>query len=44
MVSAEKQLTMPLQKKFKKNTPTETDQEDHYNEQDNGISFTAEPS
>jgi FtsZ-binding cell division protein ZapB len=44
MVSAEKQLTMPPQKKSKKNTPTETDQEDHYNEQDNRISFTAEPS
>jgi hypothetical protein len=27
VVSAEKQLTMPPQKKSKKNTPTETDQE-----------------
>jgi hypothetical protein len=44
VVSAEKQLTMPPQKKSKKNRPTETDQEDNYNEQDNGISFTAEPS
>jgi hypothetical protein len=44
VVSAEKQLTMPPQKKSKKNTPTEADQEDHYMEQDNGISFTAEPS
>jgi ABC-type Fe3+-citrate transport system substrate-binding protein len=44
VVSAEKQLTMPPQKKSKKNTPTETDQEDHYNERDNEISFTTEPS
>jgi hypothetical protein len=44
VVLAEKQLTMPPQKKSKKNTPTETDQEDHYNEQDNRISFTAIPS
>jgi hypothetical protein len=44
VVSAAKQLTMPPQKKSKKNTLTETDQEDHYNEEDNGISFTAEPS
>jgi hypothetical protein len=44
MVSAEKQLTMPPEKKSKKNTPTETDHEDHYNEEDNRISFTAEPS
>jgi hypothetical protein len=44
MVSAEKQLTMPPQKKSKKNTPTETDEENHYTEEDNGISFTAEPS
>jgi hypothetical protein len=35
---------MPPQKKSKKNTPTETDQEEHYNEEDNRISFTAEPS
>jgi hypothetical protein len=44
VVLAEKQLTMPPQKKFKKNKPTETDQEDHYNEQDNRNSFTVEPS
>jgi hypothetical protein len=44
VVSAEKQLTMPPHKKSKKNTLTETDQEDHYNEEDNEISFTAEPS
>jgi hypothetical protein len=44
MVSAEKQLTMPPQKKSMKNTPTETDEENHYTEEDNGISFTAEPS
>jgi hypothetical protein len=44
VVSAEKQLTMPPQKKSKKNTPTEIDQEDHYNEENNKISFTKEPS
>jgi hypothetical protein len=44
VVSAEKQLTMPPQNKSKKNTPIETDQEDHYTEKDNIISFTAEPS
>jgi transposase len=44
MISAEKQLTMPPQKKSKKNTPTKTDQKEHYNEQDNGISFIADPS
>jgi hypothetical protein len=44
VVSAEKQLTMPPQKKSKKNTPTKTDQEDHCNEEYNRISFTAEPS
>jgi hypothetical protein len=38
VVSAEKQLTMLPQKKSKKNTPTEADQEDHYTEEDNGIS------
>jgi hypothetical protein len=43
MVSAEKQLTMPPQKKSKKNIPTETDQEEHYNDEDNGISFTPKP-
>jgi hypothetical protein len=35
---------MPPQKKSKKNTPTEADQEDHYTEEDNKISLTAEPS
>jgi hypothetical protein len=35
---------MPPQEKSKKNTPTETDQEDHHNEEDSGVSFTAEPS
>jgi hypothetical protein len=44
VVSAEKQLKMPPQKRSKKNTPTEADQEDHYTEEDNGISLTAEPS
>jgi hypothetical protein len=36
VVSAEKQLTMPPQKKFKKNVPTETDQEEHNHDKDNG--------
>jgi hypothetical protein len=44
MVSAEKQLTMPPQKRSKKNTPTKTDQEEHYNDENNGISLTPEPS
>jgi hypothetical protein len=44
VASAEKQLMMPPQKKFKKNTPTKTNQKDHYNEQYNEISFAAEPS
>jgi hypothetical protein len=44
VVSAEKQLTMPPQKKSKKNTPTEADQEDHHIAADNGNSLTAEPS
>jgi hypothetical protein len=44
VVSAVKLLTMPPQKKSKKNTPTETDQEEHYNFEDNGISLTIEPS
>jgi hypothetical protein len=42
--SAEKQLTMPPQKKSKKNVPTETDQKEHYHDEDNGISLTLEPS
>jgi hypothetical protein len=44
VVSAEKQLTMPPQKKSKKNVPTETDQEEHHHDEDNGISLTLEPS
>jgi hypothetical protein len=34
---------MPPQKRSKKNTPTEADQEDHYTEEDTAISLTAEP-
>jgi hypothetical protein len=44
VVSAEKQLTMPPQKRSKKNVPTETDQEEHYQDEHNGISLTQEPS
>jgi hypothetical protein len=35
---------MPPQKKSKKNTPTEADQEDHHAREDNGILFTTKPS
>jgi hypothetical protein len=35
---------MPPQKKSKKNIPIETDQEEHYNDEDNEISLTAKPS
>jgi ABC-type Zn2+ transport system substrate-binding protein/surface adhesin len=35
---------MPPQKRSKKNVPTETDQEDHHHDKDNGISHTPEPS
>jgi hypothetical protein len=35
---------MPPQKKSKKNTPTETDQDDHHIAEDNGNSLTAETS
>jgi hypothetical protein len=42
--SAEEQLTMPPQKRSKKNVPTETDQEQHHYDEDNGISLTPEPS
>jgi hypothetical protein len=42
-VSAEKQLMMPPQKRSKKNTPTEIDQEEHHHVEDNGISHTLEP-
>jgi hypothetical protein len=44
VISVEKQLKMPPQKKSKKNIPTETDQEEHYNDENNGISLTPEPS
>jgi hypothetical protein len=44
MVSTEKLLTMPPQKKSKKNIPTETDHEEHYNDEHNRISLTVEPS
>jgi predicted RNase H-like nuclease (RuvC/YqgF family) len=44
VVSAEKQLTLPPQKKSKKNVPTETDQEEHHHDEDNRISLTPEPS
>jgi ABC-type Zn2+ transport system substrate-binding protein/surface adhesin len=44
VVSAEEQLTMPPQKRSKKNVPTETNQEEHHHDEDNGISLTPEPS
>jgi hypothetical protein len=34
---------MPPQKRSKKNTPTEIDQEEHHHDEDNGISRTPEP-
>jgi DNA repair exonuclease SbcCD ATPase subunit len=43
-VSAEKRLTMPPQKKSKKNTPAETGQQDHHPLEGNEISFVLEPS
>jgi hypothetical protein len=43
-VSAEEQLTMPPQKKSKKNIPAETNQEDHHPFEGNEISFVHEPS
>jgi hypothetical protein len=43
-VSAEEQLTMPPQKKSKKNVPAETSREDHHPPQGNEISFVPEPS
>jgi hypothetical protein len=43
-VSAEKQLTMPPQKRSKKNTPTEADQEEFHHVEGNEISFVREPS
>jgi hypothetical protein len=35
---------MPPQKRSKKSTPTETDQEEHHHVEGNGISLTPEPS
>jgi hypothetical protein len=43
-VSAEEQLTMPLQKKSKKSIPAETNREDHHPPQENEISLVPEPS
>jgi hypothetical protein len=43
-VSAEKQLTMPPQKKSKKTIPAETNQEEHHHIEGNEISFAPEPS
>jgi hypothetical protein len=43
-VSAEEQLTMPPQKKSKKNVPAETSREDHHPPQGNEVSFVPEPS
>jgi hypothetical protein len=43
-VSADKQLTMPPQKKSKKNIPAETNQKDHHPHEGNEISFVPEPS
>jgi hypothetical protein len=43
-VSAEKQLTMPPQKKSKINIPAETNQEDHHPLEGNETSFVPEPS
>jgi predicted ribosome quality control (RQC) complex YloA/Tae2 family protein len=39
-----KQLTMPPQKRSKKNTPAETDQEEHHHVEGNRISLIPEPS
>jgi hypothetical protein len=43
-VSAEKQLTMPPQKRSKKNIPAEADQEEFHHVEGNEISFVPEPS
>jgi hypothetical protein len=43
-VSAEKQLTMPPQKRSKKNIPAEADQEEHHHLEGNEICFVPEPS
>jgi hypothetical protein len=34
---------MPPQKRSKKNTPAETDQEEHHHDEGNGISLNPEP-
>jgi hypothetical protein len=44
VVSVEEQLTMPPQKRSKKNVPTGTDQEELHHDEDNGISHTPETS
>jgi DNA-directed RNA polymerase specialized sigma subunit len=43
-VSAEKLLTMPPQKRSKKNALTVIDQEEHHHDEDNKIFHTLEPS
>jgi hypothetical protein len=43
-VSAEGKLTMPPQKKSKKNVPAETNRDDHHPPQGNEIPFVPEPS
>jgi hypothetical protein len=43
-VSVEKQLTMPPQKRSKKNIPTETDQEENHHVDGDEISLAPEPS
>jgi hypothetical protein len=43
-VSAEEQLTMPPQKKSKKNVPAKTNRDDHHPPQGNEIPFVLEPS
>jgi predicted ribosome quality control (RQC) complex YloA/Tae2 family protein len=40
----QKQLTMPPQKRSKKNTPAKIDQEEHHHDEDNEISHIPEPS
>jgi hypothetical protein len=35
---------MPPQKRSKKNTPAETNQEDHHQDEKNGISYIPKPS
>jgi hypothetical protein len=43
-VSAEKQLTVPPQKRSKKNISAKTDQEEQHHDEGNEISLTPEPS